>query len=422
MAHSKEYEQAILLEQATKWMDAALLYEQMLLENKTFFLLSKCGWCYSRAEQYELAIVKFDELIDVEQDNPKWYYMKGYQLYMQKKYVESIEWFDKALAIRDDYFVVLYRNAYANLQVAGEYMKLKKAEFWRAIGLLEKAHEVWEHLLDEEREKEKDTYFDINFLHGKALSGIENHNSKAVHCFKTALMIKEDAVCQYNLAKTYYCMGEYDLAWQSLPDSREYYVQELKAYLLAKKGEYESSIKLLEFLLGKKEKDYLYVVLATIYLSLGQYKEMIISCKKAIRLKKGNHKAYYLLARGYYGLGLFQKAIDCLKIAISIKRERFNSDYIECIKLLETIEGQIDENYKDNEELLKSIEATPRRYKGKVKKLNTKKGYGFIESRELGDLFFHLSSCRSIVRENMLVCFEYEETSKGKAAKNIKSI
>ena len=72
MAHSKEYEQAILLEQATKWMDAALLYEQMLLENKTVFLLSKCGWCYSRAEQYELAIVKFDELIDMEQDNPKW--------------------------------------------------------------------------------------------------------------------------------------------------------------------------------------------------------------------------------------------------------------------------------------------------------------------------------------------------------------
>ncbi len=184
MEHSKEYEQALLLEKEAKWEESALAYEQMLLKNETVFLFSKCGWCYSRAEHYDSAIEKFDKLIDIEKDNPKWLYMKGYQFYMQKKYIESIECFDKALELKSDYFVVLYRNAYANLQVAGEYMKLKKAEYWKAIGLLEQAHEVWNGFSAEEKDKEKKTYFDINFLHGKALDGLSNYNLKAIKYFK----------------------------------------------------------------------------------------------------------------------------------------------------------------------------------------------------------------------------------------------
>ncbi len=422
MEHSKEFEQALLLENEAKWAEAASLYEQMVLENETVLLLSKCGWCYSRAENYVKATEMFDKLITIEIDNPKWYYMKGYQLYMQKKYVESIEVFDKALELKSDYFVVLYRNAYANLQVAGEYLKLKKAEFWKAIGLLERAHEVWGKFSVEEKEREKKTNFDINFLHGKALEGLSNYNQNAVNYFKEALLIKEDVVCRYNLSKTYYCMGEYDLAWKNLPDSQEYYIKELKAYLLAKMGNNEASIQLLESLLARKEKDYLYVVLATIYFSIGKVKEAISFCKKAIKLKKSNHKAYYLLAKCYYSVGLLQKATESLHSAIAIKRERFNSDYIECLNLLEEVKSKISGDYKDDEELLKSIEVVSKKYKGRVKKYIPQKAYGFIENKEIGDVFFHLSNCNFTVKEGMLVIFEYEETTKGKTAKNIKNL
>lgn len=422
MEHSKEYEQALLLEKEAKWEESALAYEQMLLKNETVFLLSKCGWCYSRAERYDKAIEKFNKLIDIETDNPKWLYMKGYQFYMQKKYIESIECFDKALELKNDYFVVLYRNAYANLQVAGEYMKLKKAEYWKAIGLLEQAHEVWKGFSTEEKDKEKKTYFDVNFLHGKALEGLSNYNLKAIKYFREALSIKEDIVCQYNLAKTYYCMGEYDLAWENLPDSKEYYIKELKAYLLAKRGDNDASIKLLESLLQVREKDYLYVVLATVYLSIGNIKDSINSCKKAIKLKKGNHKAYYLLAKSYYSMGLLQKAIESLQSAIAIKRERFNSDYVECVKLLEEIKKKVDENYKDDENLLKSLEVASKRYKGRIKKYIPQKAYGFIESREIGDVFFHASNCKFVINEGVIVFFDCEESSKGKVAKNIKTL
>ena len=419
MTYSEEYNKATEFEKDAKWEEAANTYKKMLLVNETPFLLSKCGWCYSRAEQYQVAIEQFNKLIDIENDNPKWHYMKGYQFYMQKKYIEAIECFDKALELKPDYLVVLYRNAYANLQVAGEFLKLKKAEFWKAIGLLERADAVWINLSDEDKNKEKGTYFDISFLHGKALSGISNYNAKAINCFKDALAIKEDVVCRYNLAKTYYCMGQYDLAWDNLPDSHEYYIKELKAYLLAKRGDNESAIKLLESLLRKKEKDYLYVVLATIHLSLNKFKEVIDYSKKAIRIKKGNHKAYYLLAKGYYGLGLLCKAIESLERAISIKRERFNADYVECINLLNEIEAKIDDDYEDDEELLKILESATKRYKGRIKKYISKKAFGFIENREIGDVFFHASSCKFSLSEGLIVTFECEDSPKGKVAKNI---
>ena len=61
MTHSEEYKQAILLEQESRWEEAALAYKQMLLINETVFLIAKCGWCYSRAEQYDLAIEQFNK-------------------------------------------------------------------------------------------------------------------------------------------------------------------------------------------------------------------------------------------------------------------------------------------------------------------------------------------------------------------------
>ena len=60
MTYSEEYKQALLLEQESRWEEAALAYKQLLLANETVFLIAKCGWCYSRAEQYDLAIEQFE--------------------------------------------------------------------------------------------------------------------------------------------------------------------------------------------------------------------------------------------------------------------------------------------------------------------------------------------------------------------------
>ena len=63
---------------------------------------------------------------------------------------------------------------------------------------------------------------------------------------------------------------------------------------------------------------------------------------------------------------------------------------------------------------------------GKVKWFNNEKGFGFIESGELEDIFVHYSSIRSngykSLVEGQYVEFELVRTDKGLQAKNVVEI
>ena len=63
---------------------------------------------------------------------------------------------------------------------------------------------------------------------------------------------------------------------------------------------------------------------------------------------------------------------------------------------------------------------------GKVKWFNNEKGFGFIESGELEDIFVHYSSIRSngykSLVEGQYVEFELVRTDKGLKAKNVVEI
>jgi len=60
---------------------------------------------------------------------------------------------------------------------------------------------------------------------------------------------------------------------------------------------------------------------------------------------------------------------------------------------------------------------------GTVKWFNNKKGYGFIEQEEGGDIFVHYSAINmggfKTLAEGERVTFEVEETDRGPAAKNV---
>lgn len=419
--YSSDYEHALNLEQNCKWREAAEQYEHILKNTFSVAILSKCGWCYSRAGEYEQAIKKYQLLINEEQSNPKWYYLMGYQYYIQNKWSDAVYYFDKALELNPKYFKVLYKNAYAYLKIAGEYLKLQKSEYWKALGLLDEAHKVWISMDSEQQTSEKHTYFNVNFLHGKALSGIQTHNSRAITYFKTALEIKEDVICRYNLSKTYYIIGDYENAWNNLPNTSEFYVKELKAYILTKKGDVQGAINLLNSLIAKNPKDYLFVALSENYLVIGQYYDAIVAAQKAIVLKKSNHKAYCVLAKSYLKLGLLKMAREGLERAISIKRERFNSDYEECHKLLNLVNSQISDNYEDDPIIIKKIKNLQHFTNdvGKIVKFFPQKKYGFISSKNNGDVFFHVSECNFEVKIGLFVAFVCQSTAKGVTAKSV---
>ena len=63
---------------------------------------------------------------------------------------------------------------------------------------------------------------------------------------------------------------------------------------------------------------------------------------------------------------------------------------------------------------------------GMVKWFNEKKGFGFIEKDEGGDIFVHFSAIETTgfksLREGQRVSFDIEQGNKGPAASNVKPV
>ncbi len=384
------------LENERKWVDAAEQYVQLLSEAPSSSTYERVAWCLSRAGKFSDSIEYLRKLYEIEPLSAKWPYMIGYQYYCQKEWGKAVVWFEKALEMYPNYFVAKYRLAYAYIQTVGEYKKLTKAEYWKALGHLKDCHRLWETFNDTKKQKERNVYFDINFLHGKVLMELPNHCNESINYFISALEIKPaDEFAKYNLAKTYYLNGDYEKAKRNIPISNQYYVVELSAYIDTKLGEYEKASSAIIKLLYRRKKDYLFNFLAETYLLSNNSEEAYKMAQKAISQGQNNHKNYYTLAKVYYQYGLLYKAIVYIDKAIKIKKTKYDTTYEECDTLRETILLQIFPDYHDDDILLAKLDEliTPQFEQGTICRYNTEKGFGFIKSSPK-DIFFHVSNCK----------------------------
>lgn len=406
-------------EKNKQWAEAIKQYKEIYRKDKSLYILSKLMWCYSRNGDYSSAKKCGKKLIEEEPDNSKWLYMLGYQYYMEKDWKMAVEYFEKALIVNPNYFVVLYRISYANLQLAGEYMKLTKSEFWKAIGYLRRAHEIWKSYSDEEKVEEQSTYYHICFIHGKAFMLIQNRNEDAIRYFYKALDINDDYNCRYNLCKCLYYNKEYEKAKEELPKVNKFYVSELEAQIEYKLNNYPSAIRIIESLLRHRKKDYLYCLLSDIYINQGKLKDAYNSVAIAVQINNNNHKNHYEMAKVYCANGLYLHALDELETAQSLKQKRYNSEYSECIKLKQFAISKMEDGYIENDELFKDLTSDKAKYEGIVTGFNYKKNYGFVNA-DNKKVFVHVSNVVSgYIKNGVKISFEIEKTEKGYQAINI---
>lgn len=423
MVLQEKIQKAELYEFNSNWEEAINLYKEIIEEDYTIQNIERLGWCLSRAGKYDEAIKYFVILEKKEPQMAKWKYMIGYQYYSKKDWKEAVKYFEDTLKIKPKYLIVKYRISYAYLQLAGTYKKLTKPEFWKALGHIKECHELWKSFDEKIKNKEKHTYFDINFLHGKMLMDLPNHREEAIIYFSNALKIKEDEICKYNLSKTYYLIGNYKKAKEFIPDSNNYYIVELNAYIEAKLNNYDTAINIINKVMKKRKRDYLFVFLTEVYLLKEENKKALENASKAVRMNSRNHKNHFALAKAYYKLGLYNSALKELDFAISLKMKNYHSQYEEANLLKNEILGIIPDNYQEDNKIIDKLNMNKKdtTYIGIINEYYKNKGFGFIRY-ENKKIFFHISDCEfsNVIKNKKVVFCITKGKNNNKKAINVK--
>ena len=411
-------------ENEKKFFDAAkiLLKAAETLTQPNFDLIYRIALCLSRCKKYDKAIEQCNKLIQIDPSNVKGYAALGYQYYSLKDWAKAKDAFIKALKIFPNYFVVKYRLAYCYFQIAGIYQKTAKEEYWKCLSQLEECHVLWDLFSEQEKNKEKDTFYKVCFLHGKALMDIDRFKEKAISLFERALEIEADDNCRYELAYTYYSLNKIKEAKEVLPKPiKDFYTLELSARIDLKSDDTKSAIEKITKIVAVYKKRYARYLLAEAYIQNKQFDDAYIICHTLLQEESNNFKNQFLMAEFYYSIGLFNLSRERIDMARKKKMEIFNIPiYKECDRLSKQIDELITSDYSDDLSKIVHYEnlIDPSK-KGTIIKYNYQKGFGFIKT-EQDNIFFHFSKCDfKDIKIGQKVKFSLGHNEKGQMAENI---
>lgn len=410
------------------WKSAYDTYSLIYIDNTDDKILEKLAWCASRAELYSDAIVYYEIMSKRKPMVAKWFYCIGYQHYMQKDWKRAIECFIKALELYPDYLIVKYRLGYALRQECGNFMVLKKNEYWEALKQFNECTNIWNNYDDKLKKQNSKIYADICFQKGKLLME-RDKISDAIISFKEALLIQNNDGddCRYQLAKAYLMVNEPKEALTTLPQSTKYYFTELKIDIYLALNDIDNAKSLLESHIVHRKKDYLHRQLSEIFIKKEDYKAAIQHANKAKEINKKNHLNRLLLARLFFEVGILKKALEEVEQATALKQEKYDRAFDEAEQLKTKITEKINETgyAEDDNEKIKYLldETKDKRDEGYVIQFNADRGFGFILSKG-NKYFFHINEVRKHEQNKILINSKLEFTpsnnNKGQIAVNIK--
>ncbi len=379
-------------------------------------VLGKLGFCLSRNQEYQRAVVVFTDLSTREPKVARWPYMVGYQYYMQSQWVEALRWFDQALSIQPTYLIVLYRKGYAHLRME----QLAEAE--RAF---KSCLTIWENLPPQAQQEKRSSYSDARFQLGK-LYLKQGLTFKARRCLTLAVEHDPDhADKRYELGK---CLLQTDQVNEAIEELRhadtlnagvDYVIDRLaQAYIAI--GDLTEAEQLYSRIPPYRRREYILRNLGILYFKQEHYEEAVRSLLEAIKKESRNHHSHYYLGLAHEALGNLGKARQAYREAIHIRQKRYNKSYPEAEERLHATEEQLAAR-QAVEEVAVCSSASEGEHSGKIVFYNSQRGFGFIQNTAGERFFFHVSDLPggSAVREGLHMEFDVKASPKGPQAINL---
>ena len=282
MNHEQEQEQeqttfthAVFLHQNGQLDQAKQIYEQWLLDHPHHHEALHCmGLLYFQQEQFDLAIDFFDKAIAIKNDNPS--YMRDLADAYQKRdqFELAIHWYKNALMYQPK-----YPEALCNMGIAYQALN-NHTEAIRLFSQTINIHPTYE-----------DAYLSAG-ISFKSLGDVH----QAIQFYKMGIDVKQDyPELYFNLGICYQDIGEFDQAIES----------------------YEKA------LFYRSHFPEVYINLGNIWDQKKNYDKAIDCFNHARTLRHNFPEAWYNLGRTYRNLAQIDKAIQYYKIAIDL-----NPDYI----------------------------------------------------------------------------------------------
>lgn len=408
-----------------EWENAIPFWEQaQASEPDNHFVTGQLAFCHSRLRHHSEAIALYKKLCEVEPNQPRWPYSLGYQYYDQQQWDQAIIHFDQALTIQPDYIVVLYRKGYALAQ-------LHESKRGQALTVLEQCRSAYHALTDEDiKKRERKHYADACYQQGKIFAALKRHD-KAQERLQEASEIINDADIHYALGDSYLSSGQIADAVTSLETAQRlsekpahYIIDRLiRAYAAA--SQRDKAIKIFEqappFI---RDRAYILRDMADVFIELEDWIRAEQTLKLAVRKDRRNHYGHYHLGIVYLHQQKWAEAAKEFKEAVLLRQKHYKIPFPEAEQALnKLLEEHPEAGSEPSQEIWPGSETG--RPVGRVKKFFSDKGFGFLEVADNDqDLFFHITQVegQNSVNEGDFLEYTLTQGKKGPQAINLRVI